>query len=111
MTNADWQEFRPRATQLTSSAVIKRLLWNPHWNETLFLVTCAERLISAPSQHSIDEINTRLLRQLTATPRPPAPSQYLYFRLAFWERQGIELTKTIEYVSEGTPIGGAVNDL
>ncbi len=57
---AEWREFRPRPQRLSVAALLGRLLWNPRWNETLFLVTCAERLMDAPTAHSEDEIFRRI---------------------------------------------------
>jgi len=39
-----------------------RMFWNPSWNESLFLVSCAERLLQNPTPHSEDEIMIGLNR-------------------------------------------------
>ena len=54
----DWQEFRPRPEQLSFIQLLFRLLLNPRWNETLFMVSCAERILQNPTeyQHSENEI-------------------------------------------------------
>jgi hypothetical protein len=44
-----WQEFRPRPVHLPVAAMLRRLLWNPIWNESLFIVSCAEKLLDEPS--------------------------------------------------------------
>lgn len=36
------------------------MLWNPVRNESLFLVSCAERLIEHPTVHSEEEILKRI---------------------------------------------------
>jgi hypothetical protein len=89
----DWQEDRPRPAHLGLGQILRRMLWNPAWNEQLYLVSCAERLIEAPSQHSVDEINLRVARQL-----PPGP-QTLQFRLVFLSREGMRMVKLVEYES------------
>ncbi|TZG25949.1 hypothetical protein [Sphingomonas montanisoli] len=63
-----WQEFRPRPAELTLRAMLLRLVWNPQWNENLFLVSLAERLIRADSAetvaHSQHELLLRVARHL-----------------------------------------------
>ncbi|MCD9149205.1 hypothetical protein [Pseudophaeobacter flagellatus] len=91
-----WQEDRPRPQHLRLGQMLRWMLWNPQWNEQLYLVSCAERLIEAPSQHSIDEINRRVARLL------PQGSQALQFRLVFLSREGAQVVKLVEY--ESTPV-------
>eukprot|EP01041_Mallomonas_annulata_P029338 gene29338-51316_t len=59
-----WREFRPRPAHLPLWRMLARLLWNRHWNETLFLVSCAERLVDQPTAHSEDEIFRRIAADL-----------------------------------------------
>ena len=53
---AEWQEFRPRPADLSIWQMLGRMLSNPVWNESLFLMSCAERLMEYPTRHSEDEI-------------------------------------------------------
>ena len=92
----DWQEDRPRPVHLGLGQMLRRMFWNPDWNEQLYLVSCSERLIEAPSQHSIDEINLRVARLL------PLGGQKLQFRLVFLSREGDQLVKLVDY--ESTPV-------
>lgn len=78
---ADWREFRPRPQRVSLPQMLGRLLWNPRWNETLFLVSCAERLVDAPTAHSEDEIFRRIAADLA-----DAPEAWLAFRLVFVHR-------------------------
>lgn len=97
----EWHAFRPRPQRVPFTTMLCRMLWNPNWNETLFLVSCAERLIAAPTQHSVDEIQRRITRDLMRQPNPPAPTTLMYFRLVFLDRVGTEIVKSIEYESSG----------
>lgn len=90
----DWQVFRPRPKTLSIAAMLKRMVWNPEWNEDLFLMSCAERLIQNPTQHSEDEI----LRRIGAV-LEPASGCTIQFRLAFINREGETLEKHILYTS------------
>jgi hypothetical protein len=63
-----WREFRPRPEVVTPATMLRRLLWNPQWNESLFLVSLAERLIHAATAqtalHSQRELLLRVARDL-----------------------------------------------
>jgi hypothetical protein len=94
-----WQEFRPRPLELPAFGFAKRLFWNPHWNESLFLVSCAERLVENPTEHSIQEIISRIKADLTRNSVDVIATPYLQFRLAFISRNGTELQKQITFIS------------
>lgn len=89
-----WQAFRPRPAHLPLRDMMARLFWNPRWNETLFVVSCAERLLTTPSDHSYHEILTRIKREYDAMPAP-----FIQFRLAILSRQGAGIQKDIVFVS------------
>lgn len=91
-----WQEFRPRPAQLPMSSMLKRLFWNPRWNETLFLVSCAERLMQNPTEHSSQEIMKHIKAELV---RDGMVTPYLQFRLVFVSREGMDLQKHITFIS------------
>ncbi len=95
-----WQEFRPRPPKLSALSLTKRLFYNAHWNESLFLMSCAERLLAYPTRHSLDEIFDRLGDELASTPAPSMQTPYLKFRLVILFRQDNEIIRNIAYVSE-----------
>lgn len=80
-----WTEFRPRPQRLSPAAMLARLFWNPRWNESLFLVSCAERLVEEPTAHGEDEIFRRIAADLATQP-DAAP--WLSFRLLFIDPTG-----------------------
>ncbi len=96
-----WQEFRPRPKKVTFLKMLKRLFWNPTWNESLFLVSCSERLLDYPTKHSEDEILNRIILELKkaglldATPDLFA----IQFRLKQVQRRNHYLTEKIVYHS------------
>lgn len=96
----DWREFRPRPAHIGWRAMLGRMVWNPQWNETLFMVSCAERLIQNPTLHSQQEIWQRIADTLEAGPS-------LQFRLALVSRQGAQMHREIAYVSPLARMGGA----
>ena len=97
----DWKAFRPRPEKLSLFTIMKRLIWNPHWNESLFLVSCAERLSqNITPEHSTREILTRLKRDLNHETDAPQ----FRFRLAFIHREDETLTQEILYTSAPEPL-------
>ncbi|WP_264213756.1 hypothetical protein [Leisingera thetidis] len=96
-----WQEFRPRPQRLTPLDMAQRMLWNPRWNESLFLVSCAERLTLNPADHSLQEILRRIAAELERALPPGARLPYLRFRLVFIDRdENGALIKAVTYQSE-----------
>ncbi|UWQ51310.1 hypothetical protein [Leisingera caerulea] len=104
----DWQEFRPRPQRLSPLAVAGRMLWNARWNESLFLVSCAERLTLAPTEHSRQEILRRIAADLQRALPPGALLPCLQFRLVFLDRgEDGRLVKAVTYQSEPQIMAGA----
>jgi len=96
-----WQEFRPRPKKVSLLRMFKRMFWNPNWNESLFLVSCSERLLDYPTKHSEDEILNRIIFALKKEnqfeERPEIFS--LQFRLKQIQRRNHYLTEKIVYHS------------
>lgn len=95
-----WHEFRPRPQRVSIPEAVFRLFWNPTWNETLFLVSCAERIQEDPTDHSIHEIRHRIWAHLAQTGAMPTTSDAVRFRLVFVQRDGETLTQRIIFQSD-----------
>ncbi|MFT3931935.1 MAG: hypothetical protein QM709_16735 [Spongiibacteraceae bacterium] len=93
--SSQWSEFRPRPQHLSGASMLKRLFWNPHWNETLFLVSCSERLLESGVPYYIHEIFKRITSDLPQDTAEP----YVKFRLVFVHREGNALQKQVMFVS------------
>jgi len=89
----DWREFRPRPAHVSFLQMLGHMLWNPMRNETLFLVSCAERLLQQYTQHSEDEILKRIVRDLGVE------AGHLQFRLLLVKRDGDQLQQTVAFHS------------
>ena len=108
-----WQAFRPRAPVLTPAMMLRRLFWNPDWNEDLFLVSLAERLIGAATPeteaHSQRELLLRVARHLD---RDAAIDRgaYLQIRLRLVGRAGPaeEVSSDIVYLSSPCLLAGLI---
>lgn len=104
-TELEWQEFRPRPAQLTFWHMLGRLFWNPVWNESLFLVSCAERLMEQPTVHSENEILKRIRHELMNTPGASVSgATSLQFRLLLVQRQGSTLQESVVFHSRVEPL-------
>jgi len=98
-TTLDWQEYQPRAITLSLSQMLGRLFWNARWNESLFLMSCAERLLDYPTKHSEEEIFKRLTHEVH-TSDAKSGNKYIQFRLMFIRRKGNALVEEIRYQSD-----------
>lgn len=95
-----WREFRPRPPQLSLGEMLSRLVWNPHWNESLFLVSCAERLLASPTEHSDQEIFKRIKSELALGSSDAMAAPFLQYRLILVSREGAALERRVAYTSE-----------
>lgn len=95
---AAWREFRPRPERVSLAQMIARLFWNPGWNEMLFLVSCAERLIDEPTDHSRDEIFRRIGAGLDA-------DALVQFRLVVLSRRDETIETDVRVVSDTRRVG------
>lgn len=97
-TSTVWKEFQPRPHHVSLFQMIKRMPWNAKWNDTLFLMSCAERLIDYPTKHSENEIFDRILNGVTST-----DYRFVQFRLVFIKRVKSDLEKHVLFVSSIRP--------
>lgn len=90
-----WREYRPRPAHLPVWRMVLRLLWNPRWNDALYLVALSERLAEHETDHSIREIETRVREEFSGI----KPAAQLQFRLMFVHREGEDLLREEGYRS------------
>lgn len=102
---ADWREFRPRPAHVPVSQMFRRMLWNARWNEALFVMSCAERLLDRPTAHSEDEIYRRIAADLADAHEDGPP--WLGFRIVLvGEDETDAVTRETAYVAEPRPLAG-----
>lgn len=94
--SGEWREFRQRPPHVSPATMLQRLVWNPRWNETLFLASCAERLTDEPTDHSENEIFKRIAADLAHEADDPE-RPWLCFRLVFVSRVGESLVDEVLY--------------
>jgi len=105
-TAHEWHEFRPRPAHLSFLQMLGRMLWNAKWNETMFVVGCAERLMEQPTRHSENEIMQRITRDLVSGDYSMQLNAvtHLQFRLLVVQRQDDALEQEVVYVSRIMPL-------
>lgn len=94
-----WRECRQRPAHIGLREFGKRFFWNPAWNESLYLATCAERLIRNPTDHSSREIRRRVRADVLAGHDGRLVPPYFRFRLVFVSRHEDRLRRVVAFVS------------
>ena len=95
-TPKHWQEFRPRPAYLSLLNMLKCLFWNPQWNTSLFLVSCAERVLETPD----DPRYHQLVSRISAGLHKDFPvTTFFQFRLVCLSRQGVSVQTETAYQS------------
>ncbi|MGB5871897.1 MAG: hypothetical protein WBH04_17040 [Albidovulum sp.] len=90
--------------KVTPLQMVTRLFWNPDWNDALFVVSCAERILQEPTDHSITEITRRIQQDIAQMPMDVS-ADLLQFRLVFVHREGTDLVREIVFLSDLVPAG------
>ena len=103
-TPSEWHEFRPRPARVSFGRMLRRMLWNPVWNESLFMVSCAERIIEQPTPHSEMEIIKRICAELSPAGAASLDSRFVQFRLQLIRREGEQLVQSDAYLSQVWPL-------
>ena len=70
----------------------------PRWNEGLFLVSCAERILENPTTHSQTEIARRIACGLDGAPAS------VQFRIVLVKREGADIVKEVTTASPLLPL-------
>ncbi len=102
----EWLYFRPRPPHISFSKMLKKMFWNPQWNESLFLVSCAERIMQQYTEHSENEILNRIEKDIynSNSALELEDVTHLQFRLIFIKRKGNALHQEITFTSRLKPL-------
>lgn len=103
VSEGDWHEFRPRPLVVTPFQMFRSLFWNPAWNETLFIVSCAERIAQQPTDHSVNAIKRRIFQEIERM-RTDATGKWMRFRLVFVCRDETGMSQEIVFLSDPYPV-------
>ncbi len=85
--------------------MLGRLFWNARLNETLFVVSCAGRLLTEPTAHSQNEIFRRIAADLADHPETcPGGDAWLRIRIALLSEHDGAIVREIVFISDARPI-------
>lgn len=93
--SSDWQEFCLRPKSMSFLELIKTLFFNPTWNESVYVMDCAERLIVDPCDDDEKEIMQRIKKSLELK-----DGSYIQFRLVFVTKYGHLLQRDMLFTSQ-----------
>jgi hypothetical protein len=84
-----WQAFRPQPAQRHPAAVALSLIWAPRRNETLFILSCAESLLQAPTA-ARERLLLSTLRAAALAGECPGQARetWLHVRIMITQRDG-----------------------
>lgn len=105
---SEWSEFRPRPRHMSLLTMLKHMLWNAKWNESLFMISCAERILErSPSWEQseiaiLKRIHKNILYDNTLVDLKSAAS--LQFILILLEKKHNEIVQTVFFQSRIMPI-------
>ena len=100
---ADWRLYRPRPNRVSLWTMLRRLVWNPDWNEALFMVSLSERLTLDPTEHSLAEIRARVADECASLCAQAKRPEQLQFRLIYVSREDDQILPQTTYVSDPFP--------
>lgn len=103
---SEWHEFRPRPARVTFIQMLGRMVWNPLWNESLYMISCAERLLEHPTRHSEDEILKRIEAGFKDVNAHVVTATHLQFRLLVVRREGQQLQHELVFMSRIRALSG-----
>jgi hypothetical protein len=104
-----WHALRPLPARLTFFTGLSRLLWNPQWNETLYMNSCAEHLFAGAAPIREQDIMHRLLAAMTTGEIAIEPdAQFLVFCIRAVIRDGNIITQPIVFIAKPSAIPAAI---
>lgn len=100
-----WQEFRPRPAKVPIREMLRRMIWNAHWNETLFITSCAERYLGDGTQKCLDQILAYLISDLQGVePKNDFNAQHVQMRFVVVTRDKDQIVREEVYRSPVYPL-------
>ena len=100
---SNWQPLMRRPEKLSLGALIGRLVWNPHWNESLFINSLSERFTLAPTAENLALLQARIAMRLHKLDML-STAEAFQFRLVFFYRDGAEIKREVTFSQDAHPI-------
>lgn len=98
-----WHAFAPRPAALGPGQILRRLAWNPRWNEALYAMRCAERILEGERDFPVNELTRRLRDALADIATEPVA--YFEFRVVAHTRADGRLVHAVAWRSPLLPGG------
>lgn len=98
-----WRDFEVKPSRLSMSQYIGRLFWNHRRAQALYVVSLAERLIEAPSPHSVAAIRGRIFRNLLGD-KCRSGNDLMQFRVMTVSRRNTSLCFDLAFQDDPVPI-------
>ncbi|MCT4559520.1 MAG: hypothetical protein N4A61_15850 [Pelagimonas sp.] len=89
-----WRESHPLPDRVGLGRMLRRMLWNPHRNAQLYMVSLSERLAEDGRQHAQHELNRMIAEAI------PENDGDLQFRLVFLQPHEGQIVSFVEYESD-----------
>lgn len=100
LADAHWRVYRARRRAVTLLAMLRRLFWNAPWNEALYAVSCAERLLDAPASPQVQALEVLMMRRIVDhLDHFGEMTPFIAIRIVLLERTGNEIGARTAYVS------------
>lgn len=103
-----WQPVDSPPAHVTMLIAFARLFWNPRRNESLFIASCAERLLDDPTPARADLLWTRVADIVRRTRSSGGPAETvaraLRVRIVEVTRDGDRLARDVVYCSPARPL-------
>jgi hypothetical protein len=96
---SQWQPFRPRPMVLSAAQQLLRLVWNPAWNETLYVMRCAERVLEGDVGFPLLELERRMRGELCVAAEKPVTAVMFEMQILAASAEGPRITYQAVYHS------------
>lgn len=91
---SQWQDLVSRKQEYKISDFFKSIFFNPEWNQKLYLINCAEKIVISQSKHAVKEIFKAILEKLKLE-----GDKFVCFRLVFISKKSEGFREDILYQS------------
>ena len=98
-----WKAFRPLPERRTLAAVLMSLAWAPQRNETLYLASCAERLLAGPNA-ALERRVVEALRAAAEAGELAGVGTRLHVRIMVSERDGATIRERQAWRASPVPL-------
>ena len=104
---SEWENFRPQPQHVSLLDMFKRLFWNAEWNESLYMLSCAERLAQKISEETSLHCEKETVRRINNNLQEK-DATHIQIRLIFVKRINNEISEEVIYTTDILPLSDEV---